>query len=92
MATKRDVLAHLTETSTDVLAREVAEHSHAAGLPTAERPKGGFANSPAWNPTTARIAADTYEHIVLGNLVWPGAPRSTFEQCCTRVHELATLM
>jgi len=87
-----DVLAHLTETSTDVLAREVAEHSHAAGLPTAERPKGGFANSPAWNPTTARIAADTYEHIVLGNLVWPGAPRSTFEQCCARVHELATLL
>lgn len=84
-----DVLAQLREPPIDVLAREVCEHSRAAELPTADRPKGGFAASPAWDPAVARIAGTAYERAVLPNLVWPGAPRSTFEECCERVADLA---
>jgi predicted nucleotidyltransferase component of viral defense system len=87
-----DIIAQLTDPPVDVLAREVTEHSTAAGLPTADRPKGGFAASPAWNPEAAQVAGRAYEHTVLPNLVWPGAPRSTFDECCARVHELADLL
>jgi hypothetical protein len=87
-----DIVAQLTNPPVDVLAREVTEHSTAAGLPTADRPTGGFAASPAWDPAAARIAASAYETIVLPNLVWPGAPASTFERCCERIHELARLL
>ncbi len=87
-----DIVAQLTDPPIDVLAREVTEHSTAAGLPTADRPKGGFATSPAWDPGSAQVAAHAYTTTVLPNLVWPNAPRSTFEQCCNRVRELAQLL
>jgi len=41
------VIAELRSNPIDVLTREVTEHSHAAGLPTAARPSDGFAASPA---------------------------------------------
>ena len=72
--------------SIDVLAREVARHSQAVGLPTADRPVDGFASSPAWNSETA-AAKEAYD-TVLQQLVWPGAPISTFEECCRLVHNL----
>lgn len=87
-----DIVAQLADPPVDVLAREVTEHSIAAGLPTADRPRGGFAASPAWDPAAARIASRAYETTVLPNLVWPGALRSTFEQCCQCVHQLARLL
>lgn len=87
-----DIVAQLTEQPVDVLAREVTEHSRAAELPTADRPKGGFAASPAWDPSASRDAADAYHNVVLANLVWPGAPRSSFEECFARVRELAHLL
>lgn len=87
-----DVVAQLSAPPVDVLAREVTEHSRAAGLPTVDRPKGGFAASPAWDATASTEAADAYHDIVLANLVWAGAPRSDFESCCARVHELAHLL
>jgi hypothetical protein len=87
-----DVVAQLHEPPIDVLAREVCEHSRAADLPTADRPKGGFAASPAWNVAAARVAATAYTDLVLPNLVWPGAPRSTFDECCERVRQIAGLL
>lgn len=87
-----DIVAQLAASPIDVLAREVAEHSRAAGLPTADRPKGGFAASPAWDPEQSRVAADAYHDIVLASLVWPQAARSSFEECCARIHELAHLL
>jgi Nucleotidyl transferase AbiEii toxin, Type IV TA system len=63
------VLAHLKESPMDVLAREVCEHSRSAGLPTADRPKGGFATSPAWDPTQATIAKRAYTSTVIPNLI-----------------------
>ena len=72
--------------SIDVLAREVTRHSQAAGLPTADRPVDGFASSPAWNPKTAAVK-EAYD-AALRQLVWPGAPISTFEECCRLVHNL----
>ena len=60
-----DVVVQLLEPPVDVLAREVTGPSRAAGLPTVDRPKGGFAASPSWDatastkepPTLATVAA-----------------------------------
>jgi hypothetical protein len=87
-----DVLAQLRAAPIDVLAREVCEHSRASGLPTADRPKGGFAASPAWDPAASHVAASAYTGLVLPSLVWPGAPRSTFNECCERAAEIADLL
>lgn len=87
-----NVVFQLDELPVDVLAREVCEHSRAASMPTAERPAGGFADSPAWDLTSNAIARNAYDSVVLRNLVWPGAPRSTFEDCCARIKELRSLL
>ena len=81
------IFHELTNSEIDVLAREVTQHSKAAGLPTAERPAEGFSASPAWNPTT-RIAKEAYTNVV-ERLIWPGAPTSTFAACCYLVNILA---
>jgi hypothetical protein len=86
------VIAHLTDSPMDVLAREVCEHSRSAGLPTADRPKGGFAASPAWDPRQATIAIRAYTSTVLPNLVWPNSPTSTFEECCNTVRAMAAIL
>lgn len=87
-----DVLAQLHEPPIDVLAREVCEHSRAADLPTADRPKGGFAASPAWDGTASAVAASAYTDLVLPSLVWPGAPRSTFSECCEKIQQVRALL
>lgn len=87
-----NVVAQLRDLPVDVLAREVCQHSRAAGMPTADRPSGGFGSSPAWHQASTRVAADAYKNTVLRSLVWPNAPRSTFEQCCARIQELAGLL
>ncbi len=84
------IIAALATHPIDVLAREVTEHSRAAGLPTADRPHGGFATSPAWNPAT-RTATTAYT-TVIQQLIWPGAPTSTFDECCELVHERADIL
>ena len=61
-------------------------------MPTADRPVGGFAKSPAWDVTASAISRDAYNSVVLQNLVWPGTPRSTFENCCARIEELRSLL
>jgi hypothetical protein len=87
-----DVLSQLREPPIDVMAREVCEHSRAADLPTADRPRGGFAASPAWDPSASQIAGDAYENLVLRNLVWPDAPSASFEECCGRVRAVAEIL
>ena len=86
----RDVRTALAAEQVDVLAREVEQHSKAAGLPSIGRPSGGFAASPAWAPGQheTEMAYDG----VAARLVWPGAQPSTFEDCCQRVHEFADLL
>lgn len=84
------VLNQLELQNADILAREVARHSTAAGLPSAVRPAGGFARSPAWAPGQDEVEQSYSD--VLRLLVWPNAETSTFEECCERVHELADLL
>lgn len=86
----RAVLNQLKLQNADILAREVVRHSMAAGLPSTERPSGGFAKSPAWAPGQDDVA-QSYDD-VLRLLVWPNAETSTFEECCGRVHALADLL
>jgi hypothetical protein len=82
------VLARLADSPVDVIAREVCAHSRDAGLSTADRPQGGFATSPAWDPAVCETARRAYDDIVLRSLVWPGAPHSSFDECCERVRAL----
>lgn len=84
------VVADLTEIGIDILAREITQHSRAAGLPTAERPADGFSTSPAWTAPD-RVTIDAYGS-VLNELIWPTANASAIDQCCQRVHELAELL
>ena len=86
----RAVLNQLKLQGADILAREVARHSTAAGLPSAERPGGGFAQSPAW--ASGQDEVEQSYNDVLRLLVWPNAETSTFEECCKRVHALANLL
>lgn len=87
-----DILAQLRDAPIDVLAREVCEHSRAADLPTADRPKGGFAAISAWDPAASHVAAAAFKNIVLPNLVWPGAPFATFDECCERLQEVSEIL
>lgn len=85
------VLSDLQSNPIDLLAREVTEHSRAAELPTAMRPRDGFAASPAWDPSATNSANAAYS-AAMDELLWPGAPRSSFAECCHRVHELSQLL
>lgn len=85
------VLSDLQSNPIDLLAREVTEHSRAAGLPTAARPPDGFTASPAWDPSATNSANAAYS-AAMDELLWPDAPRSSFTECCHRVHELAELL
>ena len=85
------VLSDLRSSPIDLYAREVNEHSRAAGLPTAMRPRDGFAASPAWDPSATSNAEAAYD-AVMDLLLWPDAPRASFAECCHRVHELAELL
>ncbi len=80
-----DTVAALSETPVDVLEREVVTFTRAAELETTRRPVTGFATSPAFDPTAAQSARSAFETIVLDQLVWPDAPRPTFEECCALV-------
>ncbi len=87
----RAVLEHLAQDPIDIMAREVAQHSQAVGLSASTRPSGGFAASRAWDTGTATVAAAAYRSVTQ-TLLWPNAPVSTFEQCCQRIHALASVL
>lgn len=76
----------------DVLAREVSTHSQAVGLPYRDRPATGFADSPAFDPAQASIAAGVYRDVVVPQLIWPSVTPPTFEECCGTVHQYSTLL
>ena len=87
-----DTVEALRETPADVLAREVATFTDAAGLKTTSRPADGFGTSTAFDPTAAQAARSAFETIVLNQLVWPDAPRPTFEECCALVVANASVL
>ena len=87
-----DTVEALSDTPADVLAHEVAIFTDAAGLKTTARPADGFASSAAFDPMAAQPARSAFETTVLDQLVWPDAPRPTFEECCAMVNEHAAVL
>lgn len=87
-----DTVAALEESPADVLAREVVTFTQAAGLETSRRPVAGFAASPAFDPQRNEPARTALETIVLPELVWPGTPKPTFEECCEIVHGYSSVL
>jgi hypothetical protein len=81
-----DILKELERVDVGVLAHDVATYSQAAGYPTAERPAGGFAASPAFSGTPSRAVSGAYDR-AMGALLWPEAPRPTLDECLERVSE-----
>lgn len=87
-----ETVAAISDSLVDVLAREVVTFSTAAGLGSTIRPAEGFAVSPAFDAVHVTAARDAFESIVLDQLVWPGAPRPSFEECCAVVHEYGNVL
>ena len=84
------VVSALEDVGIDILAREIAQHSRAVGLPTADRPADGFSVSPAWaEPAVAAVEA---YGTVVRELIWPTAQASSIEECCDRVRTHADLL
>lgn len=84
------ILSELERHRADVLAREIAQHSKSIGLSSTDRPRDGFASSPAWE-AGPRWLVQAYDD-VMSRLVWENSPKATFEQCCERVHQHAALL
>ncbi|MGH8997926.1 MAG: nucleotidyl transferase AbiEii/AbiGii toxin family protein [Acidimicrobiia bacterium] len=87
------VLERLGETDVSVLARDVCTYSTIAGRPARPRPAGGLAASPAFGggPHVA-LARGEFEGRVIGQLLWPRAPRPSFEDCVNAVRGHAELL
>ena len=81
-----DTVTVIRSSPVDVLAREVVTFTAAAKMHTNPRPSAGFASSPAFDPAVAGPARSAFGSIVLGQLLWPSAPRPSFEDCCAAVH------
>ena len=86
------VRAALKESPADVLARDTLVHSAVASRPATSRPEGGFAASPAFNLPSDAGVANAYEAIVRRQLLWPGSPEPTIEDCCQQVQLHASLL
>ncbi len=87
-----ETIAALADSPADVLAREVKTFTYASGLGGTSRPADGFAASPAFDPPNTGAARSAFESIVLDQLLWPGAPRPSFEDCCHLVRFHADLL
>ncbi|MGH9091316.1 MAG: nucleotidyl transferase AbiEii/AbiGii toxin family protein [Acidimicrobiales bacterium] len=76
--------------STAALADDVDAQSRRAGFPSAPRPPGGFAESPAFTPGAAAEAAGRAAYELAVPLIWGTVP--TFDQCVSAVHRAADLL
>ena len=87
---RTEIVAELAQLGVDALARDVVTYSTAAELPATARPARGFAASPAFDPKspTASRARSKYEEII-GQFVWPGSRRPSFNECIDRVQQVA---
>ena len=75
---------------TAALADDVDARSREAGFPSAPRPTGGFAESPAFTPGTPAESAGraTYERAAA--LIWGEVP--TFDECVSAVRSVGDLL
>lgn len=81
-----EVVAGVNEVGVAALARDVCMYSREAGLPADERPRDGFAESPAFTGGGHTDAVrEAYETQVLGQLLWPSAERPSFDDCIATV-------
>lgn len=71
------------------MARDVETFTRAAGLPSRGRPAEGFAASEAFDPwdQVNQPTRAAYDSVVLGSLLWEGAPRPSFDECCDAVRQ-----
>ncbi len=93
LLTNEEVHSALADGAVVHLARDVHTHSVSAGRPSVERPKDGFAFSPAVDRERVPEAADEYETVVLNELIWPTAPeKPTFDECLEVIRANAAVL
>ena len=76
----------------DVLAGEVVTFTAAAKMHTSPRPSAGFTSSPAFDPAVSGPTRSAFDSIVLGQLLWPSAPRPSFEDCRAAVQRHSAVL
>lgn len=83
------ILEALKKSGIDNLARDVHTYATVAGFRAANRPKEGFAGSPAFCRPPAREVATAYQ-VAMRALLWPSAQQPSLEDCCDLVRSLAS--
>jgi hypothetical protein len=68
----------------EALADDIGMHSRRNGWPCSPRPDGGFARSPAFDPTHTAYDVAQVAYSRVAGLVYGEVP--TFEACVARVH------
>jgi hypothetical protein len=77
-----DIAQRLDAESVALIASDVVSYSTLADRPVRSRPKGGFAQSPAFaGGRLLGVAREAYERQVLEQLLWPMASRPSFKSC-----------
>lgn len=93
LLSRPEVRSGVAEAGIGALARDVRTYSDAAGLPSADRPTGGFAASPAFigSVHTAAVTAE-YEQRVVAQLLWPGRQHPSLQECMEMVQLHADIL
>ena len=82
-----EIVDAVAEVGVAIMARDVCAYSEAAKMAAQPRPAEGFAVSPAFGGGKHLGAVrEEYERRVLGQLLWPGAERPSFDDCIEAVH------
>ena len=81
-----DVLRDLATYGVSILSRDVYTYSKAAEMPAADRPTGGFSESPAFKDGPhLDLARSEYEKRVVPFLLWHRESAPTFDECLESV-------
>lgn len=82
LLSRGDVISRLNSAQVAFYADDVCTYSSLASRPASRRPASGFAGSPAFTGGAfVNMSRSAYEVQVLAQLVWPGAPHPSFEEC-----------
>jgi hypothetical protein len=85
-----EIIGAVAEVGVAIMARDVCTYSEAAQMAAQPRPAEGFAVSPAFGGGKhLGVVREEYERRVLGQLLWPGAERPSFDDCIEAVHQHA---
>ena len=88
-----EVASALTAVGAELLANEVFKHNTASKTRNSHRrPRGGFAQSPAFVETGPDRARDEYQRRVVPVLLFPTSSKPTFDECLQTVQRWSEIL